>query len=546
MDRRKFLYLSGGLAALAAQAAGSSIFLAAEGNSGGAEGILGMYVHEGWPYNHPYAARTWTVEDWRGYAEGLSKIGYNTVVMWPALEIMPEPLMPSDRAQIEKTATVIGILQREFGFRVFLTLCPNLVANQKVASQYSFDRRPLFSSVEFVDPSNAAAMKHMIVWREQLLRPLAQMDGIAIIDSDPGGFPGSNNAQFASLLEQHRHMLDRLRRRIDLYYWMHVGWEAYCQYYATGRFRWGTPAEADDVLNKIKKYDPRPWGITIHTLSPPPNGTDLNLAKRFGLASTALAFNYGAIEGEPEFPLTNFGGDAAFKAGEARAPRGVVGNAQTHCVQLPNTFAFARGAKGQPISADNYTQFADSLIEGKGDLIVNAWRAIAGSDSKRMRSIADELDASRGTALHPGNLKGLLFGNPHRFLSDLEYQLRMKAAFLDFVGTSQKNIDDSKFRLFVEATLAWQKQNGYQSAWPSIWNKKWNGLGATLKRLKSPDLDRILAETSPEAGNRNITSDVAQGSTSFDRVQNLYHKWDTNGGRLIAELHKLSQRKVPR
>ncbi len=546
MDRRRFLYLSGGFAALAARAGGSSILSPVAGNGGTAEGLLGMYVHEGWPYNHPYAARTWTVEDWRGYADGLSKLGYNMVVMWPALEIMPEPLMPSDRAQIEKTANVIGVLRRDFGFRVFLTLCPNLIANERVARRYSFERRPLFSSVEFVDPSNVAAMKRMIAWREQLLRPLSQMDGIAIIDSDPGGFPGSTNSQFASLLEQHRHMLDRLRPGIDLYYWMHVGWEAYCDYYATGRFRWGTPLEAEDVLKKIKSYDPQPWGITIHTLNPPPNGTDLNLAKRFGLATTALAFNYGAIEGEPEFPLTNFGGDAAFKAGEARAPLGVVGNAQTHCVQLPNTFAFARGAKGHPISAHDYVQFADGLIEGKAGLVVSAWRAIEGSDSKQMRVIAADLDAIRDAALRPGNLSGLLFGNPHRFLSDLGFQLRMKAAFVDFVGASQETIDYEKFRLFVAATAAWQKRNGFQAAWPSIWSEKWKGLAETLKKLKSPSLDRILAESSPDNGNWNITSYVAPGSTPFERVQNLYHEWDTNGFRLIAEMQKISQRTGPR
>jgi hypothetical protein len=178
-------------------------------------------------------------------------------------------------------------------------------------------------------------------------------------------------------------------------------------------------------------------------------------------------------------------------------------------------------------------------------LIVNAWRAIESSDSKRMRTVAGELDAVRGAGLRPGNLKGLLFGDPHRFLSDLDYQLRMKAAFLDFVGASQKNIDTGKFRQFVATTTAWQKQNGYQSAWPSIWSKKWNGLGQTLKRLNSPSLDSILAETSPEGGNWNITSDEVQGNTPFARVQNLYHKWDTNGSRLIAEMQKLSQ-EVPR
>lgn len=29
--------------------------------------IVGMYIHQHWPYKHPYAVHTWTLEDWQGY-----------------------------------------------------------------------------------------------------------------------------------------------------------------------------------------------------------------------------------------------------------------------------------------------------------------------------------------------------------------------------------------------------------------------------------------------------------------------------------------------
>src|ERR1035438_10549510 len=32
--------------------------------------LVGMYIHQHWPYNYPYAARTWQVEDYRGYCGG--------------------------------------------------------------------------------------------------------------------------------------------------------------------------------------------------------------------------------------------------------------------------------------------------------------------------------------------------------------------------------------------------------------------------------------------------------------------------------------------
>ena len=56
------------------------------------EKIIGMYVHQHWPYNHPYSARTWTVDDWDGYADGLKQLGFNTIKIWPVLETMPKPL----------------------------------------------------------------------------------------------------------------------------------------------------------------------------------------------------------------------------------------------------------------------------------------------------------------------------------------------------------------------------------------------------------------------------------------------------------------------
>jgi hypothetical protein len=44
------------------------------------------------------------------------------------------------------------------------------------------------------------------------------MDGVAIIDSDPGGYPDSGNEQFTNLLMAHRKLLDQLRPGIELCY----------------------------------------------------------------------------------------------------------------------------------------------------------------------------------------------------------------------------------------------------------------------------------------------------------------------------------------
>jgi hypothetical protein len=72
--------------------------------------LVGMYIHQHWPYNYPYAARTWQVEDYRGYCGGLKALGYNAVMIWPVLETMPSPLTSSDRACLKKIAAVIDML----------------------------------------------------------------------------------------------------------------------------------------------------------------------------------------------------------------------------------------------------------------------------------------------------------------------------------------------------------------------------------------------------------------------------------------------------
>ena len=523
MKRRGFLYLLGGLAGLAARAGISDAPLDEGQGQGTSSGIIGMYVHQHWPYNHPYAARTWTAEDYRGYADGLTKLGYNTIMIWPVLETMPSPLTPSDRANLEKIATVIDILHHEFNMRVWVPLCPNVAANNKEAVKYPFEKRHFFYCDKRVNPADPAAVRQMIKRLEELLRPLAKIDALAVIDSDPGGYPGSTNAQFVNLLAEYRQTLNRLRPGIELYYWMHVGWEAYCRFYQTGEFKWGTAEEARDVLTRLQRLNPKPWGITVNTLIdlfPPPDRTHLAIASKLGLASRAVGFSYGAIEGEPTFPMTNFGGHNAFNAGRTKAPRGVMGNAQTHCVQLPNTFAFARGAKGQPVTEADYLEFAEDLIVGRGQLIVKAWQALAGEDPAVKRDMAEELVALPKGKLATGRLKGLLFGDPQRFLTDLVMQLRLKAAFHDFVAATKSDRDvKPSFQDFVRAAKLWQRQHGYECAWG------WPDLNETLKKLKSPVIDAILDEK-------------GEGKTPFDRVEDQLRKTETFTPRLIGAMEQ--------
>jgi|GEM_PF-326937 len=489
--------------------------------------IIGMYVHQHWSYNHPYAARTWTLEDWRGYIDGIHRLGYNTVMIWPVLETMPNPLTDSDRENLDKIARVIDMLHNEFGMKAYVTLAPNVAARNDVAAQYTFQERPFFYCDTRVNPADVVAMNDMLAWRERLFRPLAAMDGVVIIDSDPGGYPGSVKEAFVDLLAAHRAMLDRLRPGIELVYWMHAGWEAYCRYYATGEFAMGSDEETVDLVRLLTARKLEPWGLT---------GGRLAAMEGMGEGGRMFSFPYGAIEGEPSFPMTNFGGEGAYKTGGSPGPRGIMGNAQSHCLQLPNTFAFARGAQGLPCTDADYVQFAEDLIPGYGANIVTAWKALSGTDAEEMRSSEAALTALASGTLTPGPLKGLLFGDPQRFLNDLVLQLRLRATLEDFhkeafAETIEKGRMASRFARFIEAAEAWQRQHNYKNNW------YWPRMEEALRKLEDGALNEAL----------DARSYKGEGATPFEQVQNGFRKVERyTPGLLEAMRGALGRIEVPR
>lgn len=439
--------------------------------------VIGLYIHQHWPYHRPYAARTWTLDDWRGWADGLKKIGYNTVMIWPMMEIMPEPLTPSDRAFLNRMGKVIEMLHRDFDMKALLVICPNIRADNAEASKATFEKRHYYYCDTMVNPGDPAALESLVKWREKLLQPVKNVDGIAIIDSDPGHYIGSPNSEFVHLLAEHRKMLNRVRPGIELIYWMHAGWQGWSRFYETGKLKLGTPEEQLDTLSQLKAVNPEPWGIA--------NG--LQYAEKLGIADKVISFNYGFIEAEPSFPMTNFGGRTAYEGAKAPTKRGVMGNAQTHCVQLPNIFAFARGATGQTLTDEDFRQFADDLIPGKGTVILSGWQALAGTDAGAMERVASELEEAAKENPQGGNLKGLLFGDPKRFLGDLTKMLRLRAAIYQFSDAADKteNVKPALAKL-VKASETWQKQHGFENNW---YDPK---LHTALRKLNAAPINAVL------------------------------------------------------
>jgi hypothetical protein len=486
--------------------------------------LLGIYVHQHWSYNHPYAARTWTLEDWRGYLDGISRLGFNMVLIWPMLETMPNPLTPSDEANIEKIADVIALAHREFNMRVNLVLCPNVSAKDEVARQYAFMDRPFFTTDDRIDPADPVALGRLITWREELLKPLAAADGLFIIDSDPGGYPHSTNLDFVYLLKAHRKMLNRLRPGIELVYWTHFGWESYGKFYATGELKRGEQDEPREAIALLAKQPVEPWSVASSGFPP-------DLADRIELGDRVLGFPYGTIEKEPSFPFTLFGGDRAYEGGKRRGARGVLGNSQTHVVQLPNTFAFSRGARGLTLGRSDYVKFADELIIDQGELIVSAWDALQGDDGSEMDRVTAKLKSLQAAGFEDGPLRGLLLGGSARFIEDLILQLTAVARLQDFavtMGSAPRDTERVKqtYTDFVDAITAWQVRHNYGGNW------RWPKMQDALRKLDNQKLNATLDTLV-------IVSKV--GDTPFQRVKNGLADLETFTRRLIHSMQEVRQ-----
>lgn len=483
--------------------------------------MLGMYLHQHWSYNHPYAVRTWTIEDWRGYIGGIQRLGYNTILIWPMLEIMPEPLTPSDEKQIALIAKVIDMAHNDFKMGAYIVLCPNVSPKSEEGRKYTFQNRPFFHTDDRVDPGDPVAFGKLMAWREKLFAPLAAADGLFIIDSDPGGYPNSTNMEFVYILGAHRRMLDKLRPGIEVVYWSHFGWESYGKFYATGKLVRGKDSEPVEAVSLFSKQRSEPWGIA--TSGFPPNFVD-----SIGQGHRVISFPYGSIEGEPSFPLTIYGGDRAYNGGKKQGQRGVMGNAQTHCVQLPNTFAFARGAQGMTVEKEDYIEFANDLIPDQGTLIVESWEALQGQDTKRMKNAVKRLSRLKSNNITAGDLKGLLFGDPARFINDLVLQLQLASSMYDFrsavnQGTPKSAAVKRALSSLVSAAEAWQGKHGYSNSW------SWRPMEEALRKLGSEQLNATL-------NSHKFTSD--EGDTPFDKVKNGLAQLESYSPRLIASMRK--------
>ena len=461
--------------------------------------MLGMYVHMHWSYNHPYAARTWSLEDWRSYLTGLRSLGYDFLQVWPMLDSMsPEP-NESDLAFLEKLGEAIRMAQG-LGMKVGVVACPNTIGNEK-AADYGFEERPYFATEWRLNPADPDEVAIFLEGRRKQFRPIGHADALVVIDSDPGGYVGSTNAEFVALMDAQIGVFREYNPNGELIYWMHFGWENYCRFWER-TLAWkpgdppvsyeGDPEVFADTLALARERIPEPWWVLASRYFP----GHMDGTEALGMVDKRCGLAYGLIEGEPTFPFTNCNPEAIAQtmAGYAPGdfPRGYLGNCQTHALQLPHTYLVAHHWHHGADTPPDLAGFGDQVVPGCGEKLSRAWLALETGDGPKLRACAGEIRGEIGQEHASGPSSGLMFGDADRFLGDLAMNLDVRAAMAELAATGAAGGDmRAALRQVLADLIPYQERLGFVDA---AGGPLYVGFNEPVARLGDARLNAILEQ----------------------------------------------------
>jgi len=415
----------------------------------------GMYAHLHWAYNHPYALRSWHREDWERYLDLLTHLGFNTVQIWPMMELLPHPLSAEDRAYLERYAAIVDYAHNERGMKVFIGSCPNSITEN--AGGVPIAEREYRRLEKRLNPGDPAALQRILEARSDLYRAVPDADGYWVIDSDPGGWPGSPPSDFVSILVGHRALIDRHGSRPasqPLIYWMWYGWGPDSR-----------EANWRRTLTEIKQRLTEPW--RLHVCLPEHFG----VCRELGVLDRATYFPYNLVETEPSAPLTELrfeGIDAAVRTAREAGLDALQGNAQTPLVQLPNIARLSDAAwqDGRPMDGTHtLRRLAGRLVAKDAAKLVRAWESLGRQDAMESLLLAGELRRLADEPDLPGSL-GILIGDwSARAVEDLSFLLEIHAHALRFERAYDRRARMGELAAslgrYLQAVRAWAERTGY-------------------------------------------------------------------------------------
>lgn len=418
----------------------------------------GMYAHQHWSYHYPLALRTWSTEEWCRYVDLLGLMGFNLLQIWSMAETCPVPFSPADAAFLERYPPVIDHARQAHAMQVWIGACANNLARRD--DRLPADR-PYFDVETLLNPADPVDLERLRDHREQFYRLCHNADGYWVIDSDPGGWPGSPAEDFVEILQQDRRLIDTCTRAgvsAKLVFWMWFGW---------GK---GTPAENHQRCVQLltESMGDNLW---LTHAGPEHFATTAGTALR----DRALFFPYGVVEPEPSQPFTTIFPPLLCQAIEtfrtAGPFAGMMGNAQSPLAQLPNIWYLARcmwdPAYAQRAPEETLDDLAALIFPQSAQALAQGWLALNSDDPAQIHQLQLRLDALLTTRRLgcPGVLGMLLFPTAERVVEDLLYLLRIHHSARVFVQTCSEQVaTDTALACLLEyvgCSMDWRHRTGF-------------------------------------------------------------------------------------
>lgn len=405
--------------------------------------MLGMFVQAIRSFQRPYAARRWTLDDWNHYLSGLHSLGYDEVLCSTQLDSMPHHPTESDQAFLAMIGQVIDLAHQRYGMKFMVGGGANTIGNDKAAAT-TFELREDVECSGLVDPRDPAAVAAFLEARRRMLTPLRDADAFVMIDSDGGGYRGTTDEDFVTLMAAQLQIFRELNPRVEMICWMWNGWENWSRHMeAEAAASPGAPVppaewnnrEHDKILALMQERIEEPWSLYACW------GMHQESAERLAMRDKLKYYPFnllGDIDGSS--PLTRYApramaeGFAAYSP--AQYPRGVMGNVWSPPLSLPHTYLFAHFARGGTEATVDLERFAEDVVPGVGAAVARAWQAIGDDDPATQRMHAAVMRREADTPRRAGTSSGLLFGDARRFLEDLAANLEIHAALADLAAAN--------------------------------------------------------------------------------------------------------------
>lgn len=449
----------------------------------------GMYVHLHWPYNYPYACRSWSVEDWKRYIDILAYFGVNLVQIWSMVGILPSPLSREGEAYLCKYPQIIEYAHKKRGIDVFIGEAANNVAESDDGTPIK--QRHYFNVEVLKDPGDPKQFEAIMKSRKNLYKIADNADGYWIIDNDPAGWRGSPAKEMVNIFVGNRNLIEKYHkhpRKSKMVYWMWGG-------------GWGTKTPEQNWKDVIKGFEeklPEQWLLLVCTEK------HLKLSEKLDHLQRSIFFPYGITEWEPRPPWTMLHHERIGKvlSWALKYPRlmGVMGNTQTPLVQLPNIFFFTSYAWNAdevdtPIH-ESLVKLAKLIFPDQREILALGWNLLASNDEepKCMLETATKLvQLVKNDELGRNGCVGrLILPNPKIIVEDLVLMLRVRG----YGKMLENKVDEDSLEDlercicdYFENVFLWIERTGYRQVYKAtqkgtyIYGSYADGVAEAWKKL---------------------------------------------------------------